>query len=337
VRIGERTAAGFAAESPGAHLRRHVRAGKPILIAGGRGTLGSAFARICAARGLCIEALPREHLDIADAASIAVAMDRVRPWAVVNAAGYVRVDEAEHDQERCARANTLGPQLLAEACHRAGVRLVTFSSDLVFDGTAERPYIESDPAGPLSTYGRTKADAEVAVLAACPDALVVRTSAFFGPWDRWNVLHLAMDALASGRPWKAAGDQRVSPTYVPDLVNACLDLLIDGAAGIWHLANAGDVSWAELVRKAASIAGYAPHLVQECTTAALGLPAARPAYSVLGTQRGQILPSLDDALARFLEERVTPLMRPSGTSAHDEHQEPALAGSGPQRRGGAAA
>jgi dTDP-4-dehydrorhamnose reductase len=253
---------------------------------------------------LFAEALSREHLDIADAGSIAAALERLRPWAVVNTAGYVRVDDAEQDQERCARSNTLGPRLLAEACAQAGVRLVTFSSDLVFDGCAARPYVESDPVRPLSIYGRTKADGEVAVLSACPDALVVRTSAFFGPWDRWNVIHLAMEALASGRPWRAAADQRVSPTYVPDLVDTCLDLLIDGAAGLWHLVNAGDVSWAELARKAAAASGGAAELVEECTTAALGLPARRPAYSVLGTDRGQILPPLDSALARFFEERL---------------------------------
>jgi len=131
----------------------------------------------------------------------------------------------------------------------------------------------------------------------------VRTSAFFGPWDSANVVCRAAAAFAAGQVWRAAGDQRVSPTYVPDLVNVALDLLIDGADGIWHLANTGDVTWSELARRIAVSLGYPEHLVDECHTAALELPAARPAYSVLGTERGQRLPPLDDALRRFAAER----------------------------------
>ena len=165
-----------------------------------------------------------------------------------------------------------------------------------------RPYVESDPVAPLSAYGRSKADAERMVGAAYPGALIARTSAFFGPWDRANVVHLAAAAFAAGQPWRAPHDQRVSPTYVPDLVNVSLDLLIDGAAGIWHLANEGSVSWAELAGKVAAILGYPAALVDECPSAALALAAARPSSSVLGTERGQRMPPLDDALARFVTE-----------------------------------
>jgi dTDP-4-dehydrorhamnose reductase len=95
----------------------------------------------------------------------------------------------------------------------------------------------------------------------------------------------------------------VSPTYIPDLVTASLDLLIDGAHGLWHLANHGDVSWAELARKVAVALGYGTGMVDECVSATPGQAALRPAYSVLGTERGQRLPVLDDALARYLYER----------------------------------
>jgi dTDP-4-dehydrorhamnose reductase len=111
-------------------------------------------------------------------------------------------------------------------------------------------------------------------------------------------------ALAAGNPWQAPNDQRVSPTYVLDLVNVSLDLLIDGVSGLWHLANEGDVSWSELARNAAAALGHAEARVDKCVTAALRLPAVRPAYSVLGTERGQRLPPLDDALRRFVSERA---------------------------------
>ena len=105
------------------------------------------------------------------------------------------------------------------------------------------PYVESDPVGPLNVYGRTKIEAERRVLALDPAALVVRTSAFFGPSDRANFVTRVLDTLERGETVRAASDAIVSPTYVPDLVNRALDLLIDGAAGVWHLANAGALSW----------------------------------------------------------------------------------------------
>ncbi len=92
-----------------------------------------------------------------------------RPWAVVNAAGYVRVDDAETDADNCRRANAVGPETLARVCQRHEVQLLTFSSDLVFDGAASRPYIECDGVGPLSVYGSTKAEAEGLVLGILPD------------------------------------------------------------------------------------------------------------------------------------------------------------------------
>ena len=288
-----------------ASMRYTVRAPRgSILITGGGGTLATAFACISASRGLRCDVRSRDQLDITDGAAIDAALDRYRPWAVVNAAGYVRVDQAEADEQRCHLVNAVGAELLAKACARRGVRLLCFSSDLVFDGRTARPYVESDPMAPLSAYGRSKVDAEHMVGEAFPEALIARTSAFFGPWDGANVIHLAAAAFAAGEPWRAPNDQRVSPTYVPDLVNISLDLLIDGAGGIWHLANEGSVSWAELARKAAALLGYSAALVDECTTAALEVAAPRPPYSVLGTERGHRMPTLDDALARFARERA---------------------------------
>jgi dTDP-4-dehydrorhamnose reductase len=301
-----------------------------ILITGGGGTLASAFARICASRGLRCDALSRAQLDITDGAAITAALQHYRPWVVVNAAGYVRVDDAEADEERCRLVNSVAPQQLAAICARRAVRLLCFSSDLVFDGRTSRPYIESDAVAPLSAYGRSKAAAEPAISAACPDALIARTSAFFGPWDEANVVYRAAEAFATAKPWRAPNDQRVSPTYVPDLVNVSLDLLIDGASGIWHLANDGDVSWSELARKAAVALGYPESMVDECVTAALGLAAVRPAYSVLGTERGQRLPPLDDALRRFISERGAGA-RPSFPAIADLLAENGKQGRGPYR------
>ncbi|WP_437620031.1 family 1 glycosylhydrolase [Sorangium sp. So ce1151] len=274
--------------------------GPPLLITGAAGTLGRAFARVCAHRGLPHRLLSRREMDIADPASVERALERHAPWAVINTAGYVRVDDAELEPHRCARENASGPAVLAAACRERGVRLVTFSSDQVFDGTGTTPYVETDPARPLSAYGRSKAVAEQQVLSILPAALVVRTAAFIDPWDTSNFVAAALRALRDGRSFNAAEDLIVTPTYTPDLVNAALDLLIDGERGLWHLANRDAVTWAELVARSAALARVDAKSLVRCPSHALCFVAPRPRYSALGSRRGLLLPALDDALERYL-------------------------------------
>ncbi|HEX2251062.1 MAG TPA: family 1 glycosylhydrolase [Gemmatimonadales bacterium] len=275
---------------------------RPILITGATGTLGQAFARRCELRGLAYRLLSRSDMDIADEHSVTVALALHGAWAVVNTAGYVRVDDAEHDRERCFRENAFGPAILARVCRSRDIRLVTFSSDLVFDGASTEPYVETSPTAPLNVYGESKAEAEREVLAACPDALLVRTSAFFGPWDEHNFVTRTLRTLKSGLEVEAADDLVVSPTYVPDLVDSALDLLIDAESGIWHLANEGAVTWAELARVAAVKAGLDPAGVVACHHDKLALIARRPGYSVLASDRGKLMPTLEQALDRFILE-----------------------------------
>jgi dTDP-4-dehydrorhamnose reductase len=288
----------------------------PLVITGATGTLGRAFANLCTSRGLPHRLLSRRDMDITDPAAVSCVLDDIAPWAVINTAGYVRVDDAEDDEERCTRENAAGPAVLAAACARLRIPLVTFSSDLVFDGGATRPYVESDRPAPLNAYGRSKVQAEELVLAAHAQALIVRTSAFFGPWDVHNFLTLALDALSAGKPWVAADDQVVSPTYVPDLVHATLDLLIDGAFGVWHLANREAVTWAAFARHAAHLAGVPADLVQGCPTDSLDQRAVRPRFTALASERGWIMPSLADALERFVHHRERVLAQTAPAAAH---------------------
>jgi len=274
--------------------------GRPLLITGATGTLGRAFARLCQLRGLPHHLLSREEMDIADAASVRSALERWQPWGLINTAGYVRVDDAEAD-ERQWRENALGPAVLAAECAAAGVRLLTFSSDLVFGGEQSMPYEEHHATGPLNAYGRAKLSAERDVLGCWPQALVVRTAAFFGPWDVHNFVTQGLALLQRGQPWVAARDQVVSPTYVPDLVQTALDLLIDGETGLWHLANDGAVSWAEFACRAAEAAGLRSSGVLAQPAAELRQRAPRPSFSALASARGRLMPSLDAAIERYVE------------------------------------
>jgi dTDP-4-dehydrorhamnose reductase len=280
--------------------------GRPLLITGATGTLGQAFGRLCAARGLAYRLTRRTQLDIADPRSVESAIDAERPWAVINAAGYVRVDDAEHDADRCMRENAVGPRVLAEACATRGLPLVVFSTDFVFDGELRHGYLEHDAPNPLNVYGRSKAQAEESVLRLHPAALVVRTSGFFGPWDEHNFVFKALNALRRGTPFHAASDQTVAPTYVPDLVHVVLDLLLDRSTGLWHLANRGSVTWEEFAREAAIGAGISTAALRGVPTEALALTAPRPRFSVLASIRSALMPGLSEALGRFLVDWAAP-------------------------------
>lgn len=293
-----------AAAPSSAQTRKHAQ---PILITGARGTLGAAFARVCEKRGLSFHALHRHELDIADQESVRAVLERLQPWAVVNAAGFVRVNDAELERAACYRDNTVGVSVLAAECSRRGLPLVTYSSDLVFDGTKSSPYVESDSVRPLNTYGWSKATAEKKAMELHDRTLVIRTSAFFGPWDEYNFISIALRTLSKGLPFEAESDSVVSPTYVPDLVNSSLDLLIDGETGIWHLANRGEIAWPDLARNVAERAGYSTDLI--CTGTAARV--ATPRYSVLGTERCSLLPSLDNALDRWFGEATLPELKPA--------------------------
>jgi dTDP-4-dehydrorhamnose reductase len=284
-------------------VAKQPSAGRPLLIVGATGTLGRAFQRICDVRGLRAHAVTRADADIVDPTSVDAVIRHVQPWAVVNAAGYVRVDAAETERDACMQANVTGAVTLAAACRRRGVPLVTFSSDLVFDGAAGRAYVEEDRPNPLNVYGASKAEAERRVLDLTDDALVIRTSAFFGPWDEYNFLACLFRALDAGERFRAPDDTIVSPTYVPDLVHASLDLLIDGERGIWHLANDGAMTWYDFACAAADASGRNADAIDRAVASDVWAPAVRPACSALASSRGAIMPPLGVAVAAFGRDR----------------------------------
>ena len=272
---------------------------RPLLIAGATGTLGQALARACEWRGLSYVLTSRDQLELCDPESVDRALELHDPWAVINATGWVRVDDAETEQDACMQANSLGAVLLARACEDRGVHHTFFSSDLVFDGEKDRPYVESDPQRPLSVYGRSKAEAEGEILEQGERALVIRTAAFFSPDDRYNFAHWVSRELGAGRAVRAASDSTASPTYVPDLAQAVLDLVVDGERGVWHLTNNEPLTWAEFARAVARSLELDPRLVRSTPMARMGWAARRQRYAPLTSERAVLLPSFDSALARY--------------------------------------
>jgi dTDP-4-dehydrorhamnose reductase len=295
-------AEGQAQPAPSESINDDYPDARPVLITGGDGALARAFARICGLRGIPYRCLPRPVLDITNAVSVRRALLEHRPWAIINAAGYTRVDDAELQAGPCFRDNTVGAHLLARECEQRNIRFVTFSSDLVFDGNKNAPYVERDARLPLSVYGNSKAEAEKLVEQAMPSALIVRAGVFFSPWDESNFVIRALKAFAAGQPFRAANDIIVSPTYVPDLVNACLDLLVDAENGIWHVANVGRISLTDLAERAASLMNVSVSTLQSRTFEQLHRRATLPRFSALASERATLMPSLEDALARFVND-----------------------------------
>lgn len=271
---------------------------QPVIIIGKTGTLGQAFSKICAERNICHFLLGREEADICNRQLLVSMISHYHPWAIINATGYVKVDEAETNKDICYNENFFGPQNLAAVCNQYAVRLLTFSSDLVFNGEKGGPYTEADATQPVNIYGLSKQLGEAGVFAGNPNALLIRTAAFFGPWDQYNFVHHVLTTLQRGDEFTAAGDIYISPTYLPHLVNASLDLLVDNASGLWHLVNKGCISWYGFAKKAAQYAGFDERLV----IPAYDVPtlAKRPALSALTSTRYNLMPSLEEALKSYL-------------------------------------
>jgi dTDP-4-dehydrorhamnose reductase len=299
---------------PARHFDPEPAPAAPLLIAGATGTLGQALARACRLRGLSYVLTDRRQMPLDDPAAIAQVMALHRPWAVINAAGWVRVDDAELDPDGCRRANTVGAVNLARAALEAGAHYTSFSSDLVFGGQLNRPYVESDATRPLNVYGSSKAAAEKQVLALGGQALMVRTAAFFSADDPDNFAAEVTRQLTAGRSLRAAADLVVTPTYVPDLCHAVLDLVIDGETGLWHLSNGEALTWADFGQVLAETLGLDRRLIRAVPASEFGWRARRPRKAPLATERGRRLPDLAQAIAHYAlrtsDTLIVPTERP---------------------------
>lgn len=217
---------------------------------------------------------------------------------VLHAAGWTDVDGAEADPQEAAAVNVGGTQHAAELCARTGAPLVAFSTDYVFDGSKRTPYLESDGPNPLSAYGRTKLLGEAA---AGSDSWVVRTSWLYGSTGA-NFVRTMLRLGAERDEVAVVDDQRGCPTYVGHLAAAVREL-VELPFGVWHLAAAGECTWADFAQAIFEEAGVECR-VRRITAAELGRPAARPAYSVLRSERpgAPALPHWREGLRVCLEK-----------------------------------
>ncbi len=280
---------------------REPRTERVVLITGAGGRLASALVHACQVRGLCHVALSRAALDLTDPAAVDAAIQRHRPWAVINAAGSTYRSAVDRAVTAAGRVDARAPALLARACAAHQARLLFFSSDQVFS-PAQTPYTETSRPNPSTPYGRMQADAERAAFEHLPAALLVRTGPLFGFWREGDVLTAILRGLADRRQVHVPADILVSPSFVWDVVHTALDLLVDGEQGPWHLVSPDPLPCAEFARAAAQHLGLDPSSIRTLSTAALAQRAHRLRFSPLASVRHSLLPPLDNALARAIDD-----------------------------------
>jgi dTDP-4-dehydrorhamnose reductase len=249
------------------------------LITGAAGMLGHDLQQALADRD--VTARSRADLDITDpdAVEAAVAGHDV----VINSAAYTKVDDAETHEDDAHAVNATGPELLAAAAVRHGAKLVTISTDYVFDGNGTAPYAEDAPTDPINAYGRTKAAGEALVRQIAPDSsYVVRTAWIYGAHGP-NFAATMLRLAATHDTVSVVTDQVGQPTWTGDLAARIVELLdADAPAGIYHGTNAGQGSWYDFTRAIFAENGLDPERVLPTDSTAFVRPAPRPAYSVLG-------------------------------------------------------
>jgi dTDP-4-dehydrorhamnose reductase len=274
-----------------------------LVITGAAGMLGQDVVAAAGRNGHEVTAFSRADLDITDAGAVQASIAAARPDVVVNCAAWTDVDGAEQDETAALAINGGGAGNVARAADACDAWTIHISSDYVFDGTKDEPYVESDPTAPLSAYGRSKLAGEHEVAVHAPTRhTVARTSWLFGaggPCFPATILRLASER----DELKVVDDQVGCPTFTGHLAVALIELAARATRplGIVHAAGSGTCSWYEFSREIVARAAV-DCAITPCTTAEMPRPATRPANSVLASERGDVprLPHWRDGLSEYM-------------------------------------
>ncbi len=278
-----------------------------IAVTGASGGLGGSLMTLCAAHnGVEPRAITRKEADLADAAAVSGAINRLRPDVVVHCAAMTAVDLCETAKDLAWKINVEGTRAVADAARLAGARLVYISTDYVFDGAKQGCYAPDDAPHPLNVYGATKWEGEKIALAT-PGGLVIRTSWLYSRQGK-SFARTVLELARKQPEIKMVNDQYGAPTYANDLAGAVLLCIGKNASGTLHVANAGVCTWYEYAKKIVELEGISGVTVTPIGSGELGRPARRPknsrldctAYTALA---GRPLRPWDEALKEMLETR----------------------------------
>jgi dTDP-4-dehydrorhamnose reductase len=282
------------------------------LITGGAGMVATDLRRELESRGAFVVAPPRAELDVTDRDSVRRAVAGARPDVIVNCAAYTKVDLAEEQEPIANAVNGSAVEFLAGAANDADAVLVHVSTDFVFDGAKRTPYEVNDPTGPLSAYGRSKLLGEQAA-ATARKHVIVRTAWLFGVHGPNFVEAIRNQVRKGTNPLRVVNDQRGRPTYTPHLAHALIRLgqlavASDTARGVFHYADEDECTWFDFASAIVAESGASTTVVP-VSSAEYPRPAARPAYSVLSTERYERLTGVTpeswrDGLREYLSLRA---------------------------------
>jgi dTDP-4-dehydrorhamnose reductase len=265
---------------------------KKILLTGASGQVGRSVAVLAPQSGFKLIALARDQLDIADARSVSALVQDFKPDLIINAAAYTAVDKAESEPEKAFAINRDGPMHLARACADAGIGLLHYSTDYVFDGRRTEPYREEDPVNPLGVYGASKLAGEEMVRLYCPRHIILRVSWVFSEYGN-NFVKTMLRLGRERTELRIVHDQQGCPTAARDIARASLIVaqrMTNGGSdwGTWHFSSTPPTTWFEFSRaifEEATERGYTAPQLHAITTAEYPTPARRPLNSVLENTR----------------------------------------------------
>ncbi len=281
------------------------------VVFGASGQLGVELVRELNSRQYEVAPWSRAQADITDRAAVENALASFDAQVVFNAAAYNQVDVAENEPQAAFLVNALAVRNLALACRQVDAKLVHFSTDYVFDGTAARPYVEEDPTHPLGAYAVSKLSGELYAQAYLDAALIVRTSGVFGPGGlhtaRGNFVEMMLRMAASGQPIRMVADHFASPTFAPFLAARTLDLVERGDSGVFHAGGGTPISWFDFAQMIFEVAGLQPAL-HRTSEREYRTPARRPKYSPLSNAKMERvgiepMPPLRQAVETYFKER----------------------------------
>lgn len=258
-----------------------------IIVTGADGQLGRELVQLpgLAEKNIQILGFGRGGLDVTSLQSCREAVKRYQADAVIHCAAYTAVDKAEAEPDLAYRINAEGTRNIALAAREFGAKLICVSTDYVFEGTASRPYKESDETNPRTVYGRTKLAGEQEALKAGGKVYIVRTSWVYGRYGR-NFVQAISELAKTRDEIQVVMDQIGSPTYTLDLAEFLIQLARTEEYGIYHASGSGVCSWYQFAQAIVEEIGAKNVKLLPCTTAEFPRPAPRPAYSVL--QHGEI-------------------------------------------------
>jgi len=284
-----------------------------IWLTGCQGMLGRQMAVELARSGISFIGTDME-LDISDEKVVMNFMARHRFNWVINCAAYTAVDKAESESDIAMKVNGMAPGILGKAASKRGSNLLHISTDYVFNGQSNQAYLETDATDPVSVYGKTKLAGELALMKACPNAVILRISWLYGVYGR-NFVETMLKAMEEKEEIRVVADQLGAPTYAGLLARNVASLIGQDiqASGIYHYQDKGRISWygfAREIQRLGIVDGILSKKSQimPVTTEAYPTAAKRPSFSVLNTERSQkelgfSVKSWKDNLAQYFDER----------------------------------